>query len=122
MLIALLGSAMKINSLCTVKFLTLLGATMSSCSLSKYIALLIRRGVNNVEELASILNVSEDDVKEKLLEMESKGLVKCSKKGFWRHRRMVCSLTSKGLELAEEAEKELIEIRRRVAEEAEREV
>jgi hypothetical protein len=35
---------------------------------------------------------------------------------------MVCSLTSKGLELAEEAEKELIEIRRRVAEEAEREV
>jgi len=52
---------------------------------------------------------------------ESKGLVKCSKKGLWRSRKTVCSLTRKGFELAEEAEKELMEIRRRVEEEAKRE-
>ena len=56
---------------------------MNSSSLSRYIALLIRRGINDAKELASILNVSEDDVKEKLVEMErAKGLSSAVRKAY----------------------------------------
>jgi len=45
--------------------------------------LLIRRGINDAKELASILNVSEDDVKEKLVEMErAKGLSSAVRKAY----------------------------------------
>jgi DNA-binding MarR family transcriptional regulator len=102
------------------QFSSIEAAVMCSSSLCRYIALLIRRGVKEAKELASILNISEEDAKEKLREMESRNFVKCNEKGFWKFRKFICNLTSKGFELAEEAEKELIEIRKIIEKEAEK--
>jgi DNA-binding MarR family transcriptional regulator len=85
--------------------------------LDKYVALLISRGVRSPRDVAVILNVSERDVEEKLCEMEQKGLVKCSRHGFWLFKKVICKLSSKGFELAEEAWKELLETRKRLEKE-----
>jgi DNA-binding MarR family transcriptional regulator len=82
--------------------------------LDKYIALLISKGVRSPKELAAILNVSERDMRIKLSEMEEKGLIECSTKGFWIFKKTVCRLKDKGFELAEEAWRELTERRKRL--------
>jgi|GEM_PF-1370319 len=84
--------------------------------LDKYIALLISRGVRSPRELASILNVSERDMKIKLSEMEEKGLIECSTKGFWIFKKIICRLKDRGFELAEDAWKELLERRKKLEE------